>query len=202
VVRTAVEFDGLHPDSHRTDFLGWFEPINALVSTGPGRLRIVELHALIRAGVVDLVGPRLRVRPDPGGAGFVLSSPDVGGSNRLVRTLIDARMPSPSVHRDRSPLVRRLLADGLIAEHTATGAVAVTRAPFHAVGVGGAADHDLYLLGIRTEGPRWFNQIGNGRPGPMTAFHTDADAIAADVLAHLLLSAGPAPRAQFVPSLL
>jgi hypothetical protein len=183
VVRTAVEFGGLRPDSHHDDFLGWFAPVNAFVSTGPGRQRVVELCALIRAGVVGLVGPGTRVDPDPAGAGFVLSSPWVGGSCRMVGTLIDARMPQPSVRRDRSPLVRQLLADGLITEYRlAPGGASVTRAPFHPIGADGVPDTDLYLLGIPTEGPRWFTQIGNGRPGPISGFHADADSIAADMI--------------------
>ncbi|GAB1692272.1 FAD/NAD(P)-binding protein [Krasilnikovia sp. M28-CT-15] len=189
VLRTAVEFGGLRAESHRDDFLGWFAPVNAFVSTGPGRERTAELCALIRAGLVTLIGPDVRVDPEPAGTGFALSSPQVAGSRRVVATLIDARMPRPSVRADCSPLTRQLLADGLITEYTvpgsrfAPGGATVTRAPFHAVGADGVADPDLYLLGIPTEGQRWFTQIGNGRPGPMSGFHADADSIAADVLA-------------------
>jgi methylaspartate mutase epsilon subunit len=51
----------------------------------------------------------------------------------------------------------------------------------------------LYVLGIPAEGPRWFMQVGSTRPGPWTQFTADADAIAADILAHV--SRGPAPIA-------
>jgi metal-dependent amidase/aminoacylase/carboxypeptidase family protein len=40
----------------------------------------------------------------------------------------------------------------------------------------------MYALGVPTENTRWFTQIGNGRPGPLTGFHADADAIARDAL--------------------
>jgi uncharacterized NAD(P)/FAD-binding protein YdhS len=204
VVRAAVEFGGLCPDSHRDDFAGWFVPVNALLSTGPGRLRIAELHALVRAGVVGLVGPGTRVDPEPDGTGFALWSPQVGRSRRVVSTLVDARMPAPSVRRDLSPLVRQLLADGLITEDPVVGGgVSVTRAPFHAIGADGTPDPDLYPLGVPTEGPRWFTQIGNGRPGPMSGFHADADAVAADVLAGppaRLVARVPAPRGRLVHS--
>ncbi|BFU45127.1 FAD/NAD(P)-binding protein [Krasilnikovia sp. MM14-A1004] len=195
VLRSAVDFGGLRADSHRDDFLGWFAPVNAFVSTGPGRERHAELCALIRAGLVTLVGPDVRV--DPAGTGFALSSPQVAGSRRVVATLVDARMPRTAVRRDRSPLTRQLLADGLISEYTvpgsrfAPGGAAVTRPPFHAVRADGRTDPDLYLLGIPTEGQRWFTQIGNGRPGPMTGFHTDADSVAADVLAGIGDAPGP-----------
>ncbi|CAM3702990.1 FAD/NAD(P)-binding protein [Kibdelosporangium persicum] len=192
-VRAAVDFGGLRPRSHREDFLGWFTPINTMVSAGPPALRLAQVRALIEAGVVHLVGPGLRVRPDQGG--FLLDSTAVDGAGQVVTTLIDARIPRSSVRQDSSPLTRQLLSDGLICEYInatprsddgfATGAVSVTRAPFHAIGSDGRANPNLYVLGIPTENLRWFTQIGNGRPGPLSAFHTDADAIAGDVLARL-----------------
>jgi hypothetical protein len=200
-VRAAVDHGGLRPQSHRDDFLGWFNPINTMVSAGPPAIRLAQVRALIEAGVLHLVGPGLRVRPDPGG--FVLDSAQVAGAGRVVTTLIDARIPRPSVRQDASPLTRQLLTDGLISEYVnaapgsddvfATGAVATTRAPFHAVGADGRANPDLYVLGVPTENLRWFTQIGNGRPGPLSAFHTDADAVAGDVLAGL-------PAAAVVPA--
>jgi hypothetical protein len=193
-VRAAVDHGGLRPRSHREDFLGWFNPINTMVSAGPPAIRLAQIRALIEVGLLHLVGPGLRVSPDPGG-GFLLDSAQVAGSAQVVTTLIDARIPRPSVRQDASPLTRQLLADGLISEYVnaipgaddgfATGAVSTTRAPFHALGSNGRANPDLYVLGIPTEDLRWFTQIGNGRPGPLSAFHTDADAIAGDVLARL-----------------
>jgi uncharacterized NAD(P)/FAD-binding protein YdhS len=199
-VRAAVDYGGLRPDSHRDDFLGWFNAINTMVSAGPPAIRLAQVHALIEAGVLGLVGPATEVSCDPGGAGFVLDSAQVGAARHVVTTLIDARIPQPSVRRDRSPLTRQLLADGLISEYVngmpgagnafATGAVRATRAPFHVVDAEGRVNPDMYVLGIPTEKQRWFTQIGNGRPGPLTGFHADADAIARDVLADPLAGAG------------
>ena len=66
-----------------------------------------------------------------------------------------------------------------------TGGVAVTTAPYRPVTVRGSAVDGLYVLGIPAEGPRWFMQVGSARPGPRTEFTADADAIAADLLAHV-----------------
>jgi hypothetical protein len=52
----------------------------------------------------------------------------------------------------------------------------------------------MYVLGIPTEKLRWFTQIGNGRPGPLSGFHADADAIARDVLTSVPTPAGDAVR--------
>ncbi|QFZ20876.1 FAD/NAD(P)-binding protein [Saccharothrix syringae] len=190
-VRAAVDHGGLRPRSHREDFVGWFTPINTMVSAGPPAIRLAQVRALVEAGVLHLVGPALRVGTAPDG--FLLDSAQVAGPGQVVGTLIDARIPRPSVRQDASPLTRQLLADGLISEYVnasscaddvfATGAVSTTRAPFHAIGSDGRANPDLYVLGIPTENLRWFTQIGNGRPGPLSAFHADADAVAGDVLA-------------------
>lgn len=203
-VRAAVDFGGLRPCSHRDDFLGWFNAINTMVSAGPPAVRTAQVCGLIEAGVLSVVGPATEVGRDPDGAGFVLASAQVGGSRRVVTTLIDARIPRPSVRLDRSPLTRQLFADGLITEYVnidaviddrfATGAVATTRSPFHVLGADGRPNPHLYVLGIPTENQRWFTQIGNGRPGPLSAFHADADAIAHDLLTGLPAAAGM-PRA-------
>jgi hypothetical protein len=109
-----------------------------------------------------------------------------------VRTLIDARLPRPSVRRTSSSLIRQLLARGILSEFVnvdptsgatfPTGALHVTPAPFRVVGSDQRPNPNMYALGIPTEGVRWFTQIGNGRPGPMNGFHADADAIALDCL--------------------
>jgi FAD-NAD(P)-binding protein len=205
-VRAAVDFGGLRPESHRDDFLGWFNPINTMLSAGPPAIRVAQVCALIEAGLLCLVGPATEVSCDQGGAGFVLASAQVGGSRQIVTTLIDARIPRPSVRLDCSPLTRQLLADGLISEYVnvdpvtedgfATEAVSATRAPFHVVDTDGRPNPDMYVLGIPTENQRWFTQIGNGRPGPLSGFHADADAIARDVLASLSVTVGIAVPAE------
>ncbi|MFD7658816.1 FAD/NAD(P)-binding protein [Actinosynnema sp. NPDC059797] len=202
VVRQAVDFAGLRPESHRA-FLSWFNPINTMVSAGPPAVRVEQACALIRAGLLTVVGPGTLVEADHAAGAFVLRSPRVRDSRREVTTLVDARIPRPQLGADADPLVGQLLAEGLITEMVNTdaatgerfpaGSIAVTRRPFHVVDVLGNPDPDLYALGIPTENTRWFTQIGNGRPGPMTGFHADADAIAQDVLRHRPRVAPTAP---------
>lgn len=186
-LRSAVDFGGLLPESHRDDFLGFFNPVNTMVSAGPPAARVSQACALLRAGVLTVVGPATEVRTDPGSGRFSLHSSQVEGSRRLVSTLIDGRIPRPALGLDSAPLTRQLLADGVISEYLngefATGGLAVTPAPFLVIDGEGRADPDLYAIGIPTENVRWFTQIGNGRPGPLGGFHADADAIAADALA-------------------
>ncbi|WP_051717428.1 FAD/NAD(P)-binding protein [Streptomyces megasporus] len=205
VVREAVDYGGLRPSSHQDAFLRRYLPVNALLSAGPPRYRVRQLLALIDAGIVEVAGPATAYTPDEEAGGFRVASPRVAGSARTVRVLIDARIPTPNLHRDTSPLVRGLLADGLVSEYVVedavhgerfeTGGLAVTRAPFHVVDAAGRVRTDLYALGIPTEHTRWFTQVGSSRPGMRTLFHRDADAIAADLLADAPRESRPTGRA-------
>jgi methylaspartate mutase epsilon subunit len=192
-VRDLVDFGGLNPESHRDDFLGWYAPINALLSAGPPVERSEQLVALIKAGVVAVIGPHARFSVDPSRRAFVIRSPDVAGSGTQATALVDARIPQPNLRRDASPLYRQLLADGTAREFVIPGGgvnvtapisgLEVTRAPYRAVDLSGQAVPGLYALGLPTEHLRWFNQIGNGRPGLKTLFLRDADTIAEAILA-------------------
>ncbi|MEU9115723.1 FAD/NAD(P)-binding protein [Streptomyces sp. NPDC048483] len=192
VVREAVDFGGLHPDSHAQEFQRDFLPVNALLSAGPPAERVEQLVALIEGGFVEVVGPATRFTVDEDRGAFLIDSPQVAGSARLAQTLIDARIPQPDLHRDQSSLTRSLVAEGLVSEYLRTepasglrhptGGFHVTTAPFHVIGANGSVRDDLYALGIPTEHARWFTQVGSGKPGLNTLFRQDADAIAADML--------------------
>lgn len=205
-IRQAVDFGGLRPDSHRDDFLGWFNPVNTMVSAGPPAIRVRQACALIESGTLTVAGPDMQVVCERGSGQFVLRSPQVRGARHPVSTLIDARIPRPQLDRDADPLMGQLLADGLISEYVntdpatstrfATGSLAVTRAPFRVIDANGTADPHIYALGIPTENTRWFTQIGNGRPGPFTGFHADADAIARDALAAAVQRSVPVKTAH------
>ena len=192
-IRLAVDYGGLTADSHREDFLGWFAPLSSFLAAGPPVERLQQTLALIDAGLLEVVGPSSRFTADPEHGLFAVESPQVQGSRRLAEVLIDARIPGPDLTRDTSPLSRRLVADGHWTSwnnHAGdtpfdTAGVAVTPAPYRPIGADGGIGQGLHVLGIPTEGQRWFMQVGSSRPGPWTEFTRDADAVAADVLAPL-----------------
>lgn len=190
IIRGLVDFAGLTPRSHRTDFLGWFVPRSSFLAAGPPMIRLRQVAALIDSGHLRIVGPQTCFEGDEDSGRFAMSSPAVAGSRTLVDTVIDARIPTPDVHRDPAPLTRRLVERGIWTSYVNgrgdeafdTGGVFVTRAPFHPVGRDGQPDEGLYVLGIPTEHTRWFMQGGSSRPGFWTDFVQDADAIAAAAL--------------------
>ncbi|HVT68258.1 MAG TPA: FAD/NAD(P)-binding protein, partial [Trebonia sp.] len=199
-IRAAVDYGGLTATSHRRHFLGWFVPLSSFLAAGPPLFRLQETLALLDAGILEIAGPSTRFTAAASGR-FTVSSPQVAASERECDLLLDARIPAPDIQRDQAPLARQLTGSGLWTswanrsggEPLDTGGVAVTDAPYHPVSAVGGAVDGLYVLGIPAEGPRWFMQVGSARPGPWTQFTADADAIAADILAHV--SRGRAPVA-------
>ncbi|MFC8623893.1 FAD/NAD(P)-binding protein [Streptomyces anulatus] len=209
VVRLAVDYGGLLPASHTGFFHGRFLPVNALLSAGPPMARVEQLRALVRQGIVEVAGPGTRFEADDEAGAFRVVSPQVTGSERYVRSLIDARIPTPDLLRDTSPLTRQLVDEGLVrpyviegpaGEEHATGGLEVTMSPFHVVDRSGRIHPDLYALGIPTEHTRWFTQVGSSRPGVSTLFYQDADAIAVDALRPLGAGPGREAAPAFIPA--
>ncbi|MFD4639760.1 FAD/NAD(P)-binding protein [Lentzea sp. NPDC058436] len=197
VIRKLVDFGGLRPGSQVGDFDGWYVPRAGFLAAGPPAGRLRQLLALLDAGVVRLTGPDTRFSTDEGLGRFVLSSPQVAGSAVPVEVLVDARIPSPDLRVDSSPLTRDLRERGIwtsyvnrgAGEEHDTGGVAVTPSPFHPIDRHGRPDAGLHVLGIPTEHTRWFMQVGSSRPGQWSDFVHDADAIAASVLAPVRVTA-------------
>ncbi|MFF3914484.1 FAD/NAD(P)-binding protein [Streptomyces sp. NPDC001852] len=188
-LRRAVDDAGLTAASHAA-FLDRFAPLSSFLAAGPPLGRLRQIRALMDAGVLSVVGPATRFEADCGRGSFTVSSPQVDGAEQTCEVLLDARVPGPWLTRDPAPLTRRLVEAGLWSPwvnragtpRLETGGVAVTAAPYHPVDARGEPVQGLYVLGIPTEGQRWFMQVGSARPGPWTEFTKDADAIAADAL--------------------
>jgi hypothetical protein len=194
VLPAAVDFGGLLPDSHRY-FLGQWAPMSFVLSAGPPAEHVEQMVALLTAGVLDIAGPAARFSADQSTGCFTVESPAVTGSRHPAETMLDARVPTTNLRRDRSPLVRQLLSEGVITEYVnagpdgqqpfPTGGLAVTPTPCRVLDAKGRPDPDLYALGVATEHTRWFTQVGTGRPGHDSPFRREADAIARDVLADI-----------------
>jgi hypothetical protein len=91
-----------------TEWHGFF----SFVASGPPPRRLEELLALQRAGIVRFAGPDLEVAID--NDRFVGRSPAVPGEIR-ARAFVEARLPRPDVLATTDPLLRGLLADGVLA---------------------------------------------------------------------------------------
>lgn len=179
-LRLVIDHDGLSGQSRRDHLDRWYTPLNAFLSIGPPRLRIEQMIALIEAGVLDVLGPRMEVRAEDGA--WVARSPDVEGSTVRVTTLIEARLPEPDVRYTGDELLAGLLASGQCRPYTTidgyqTGGLDVTTSPYNIVNAKGYAHPRRFAVGVPTEGVHWVTAAG-ARPGVNSITLCDTDAIA------------------------
>lgn len=205
VLKEAVADGGITEASWISGLRGWFEGLVEGLASGPPRLRIRQLAALIRAGMVSTVGPEPRFSLDRSAGAFTATSPWVGGPEVRSRWLVEALAPANVVARADSPLLSGLLADGLVRPRFLAGAdgvpqpasgLDVTLPPYRALDVNGQPVEGLYVLGLQLSAVQWGTAIAaeahpfappgeahDGAPYPSgQRTLRDADAIARDIL--------------------
>lgn len=178
-LRLIVDHGGLTGTSRRDHLDRWYTPLNAFLSIGPPRRRVEELVALMEAGVVEVLGPRLEVREEDGA--WVAHSPEVPGSAVRATALVEARLPEPDLRRSADDLLARLLKTGQCRPHTVdgyeTGGLDVTQRPYRLIDRQGRAHPRRFAFGVPTEGVHWVTAAG-ARPGVDSVTLSDADAVA------------------------
>lgn len=194
-VRAAVDFGGLTAASHK-DFVERIGPMLAFLSTGPSVVRSYHLIALLRSGLLEILGPPARFTAHDDG--FLGYSPSVADYIVSCSDVIDARIRPPDLERDAGPLTKKQRDAGAWRPHVRagdpsfrTGGIDVTEAPYNPIAADGSVERRMYVLGIPTESTRWFMQVGIGRPGPWGEFFRDADAIAQAALSEIGLPGLP-----------
>ncbi|TPQ17866.1 FAD/NAD(P)-binding protein [Streptomyces sporangiiformans] len=199
-VRQIVDHSGLAGASRRDHLDRWYTPLNAFLSIGPPRRRIEEMVALIEAGVLEVLGPRLEVRAEDGA--WVAHSPDVPGSIVRATTLIEARLPEPDLRRTADDLLARLLKTGRCRPHTVdgyeTGGLDVTPRPYRLIDRQGHPHPRRFVLGVPTEGVHWVTAAG-ARPGVDSVTLSDTDAVARAALRTAVAATKPDTEADYWP---
>ncbi|MDQ7803626.1 FAD/NAD(P)-binding protein [Amycolatopsis sp. A133] len=182
-IRLVVDHGGISGRSYRDELQRWYMPLNAFLSIGPPAERVEQFGALLDAGVLEVLGPDLRVT----GAGgrFVAWSAACPDVTVHATTLIEARLPETDLRRTTDPLLRALLARGecrpyRIGEYV-TGGVAVTRRPYHLLDARNRPHPRRFAFGVPTEAVHWVTAAGI-RPGVDSVILGDADAIARSCL--------------------
>ncbi|KAI0005812.1 FAD-NAD(P)-binding-domain-containing protein [Xylariaceae sp. FL0662B] len=178
-LRLIVDHDGLPGVSRRDHLDRWYTPLNGFLSIGPPRQRIEEMVALMEAGILDVLGPRLQVQTGDGA--WLAHSPEVPGSTVRVTTLIEARLPEPNLRHTADDLLTHLLKTGQCRSHTLdgyeTGGLDVTLKPYRLIDGQGRAHARRFALGVPTEGVHWVTAAG-ARPGVNSVTLSDSDAVA------------------------
>ncbi|MFC9993577.1 FAD/NAD(P)-binding protein [Nocardia sp. NPDC127526] len=189
-VRLVVDHGGIAGSSYRDDLDRWYTPMNAFLSIGPPAHRIAELAALVRAGIVRVTGPGMRVRADAGSGCFLADSPRVDGSQVCGGHLIDAWLPVPDLRRTADPLLRRLLARDEVRGYAIgspdgssyrTGGLAVAPGSHRLLDARDRIHPRRFAFGVPTEAVRWVTAAGP-RPGVNSVTLADGDRIAREIL--------------------
>jgi hypothetical protein len=184
-IRLVVDHGGIDGDSYRDELEGWYNPLNAFTSIGPPVRRIEEMIALVEAGVLHVVGPRVRIRRSTAEGVFLVDSEAVPGPPVRCRGLIEARLPDVDLRRSANPLLRYLLTTGRSQPYHVgdyeSGGLAVTGRPYRLVDRAGLPHPARFAFGVPTEGVHWVTAAGI-RPGVGSVTLEDADAIARAVL--------------------
>ena len=174
-LRSVIEFGGLSLDSYVEFQSNVRGRINRL-EAGVPPMRSQQLLGLLEAGVVRIpLGPSPEVAACPDGVRLNSTTLDeatsvtVGG---VVRGYLDM----PSLARSGSPLLTRLYANGRLTQlsygDTAVGSVAINE-DFHHYDTEGRLQPNLSVLGVLTEGVRYFTHY---LPSPRSRLRAVYDA--------------------------
>ncbi|EOD69359.1 FAD/NAD(P)-binding protein [Amycolatopsis vancoresmycina] len=182
-IRLVVDHGGISGRSYRDDLQRWYMPLNAFLSIGPPAERVEQFGALLDAGVLEVLGPDLRVEGT--GGRFVAWSAACPDVTVPASTLIEARLPETDLRRTTDPLLRALVARGEGRPYRngeyVTGGLAVTRRPYHVLDARNRPHPRRFAFGVPTEAVHWVTAAGI-RPGVDSVILGDADAIARSCL--------------------
>jgi uncharacterized NAD(P)/FAD-binding protein YdhS len=174
-LRSAIEFGGLSLDSY-VDFQSNVRGRINRLDAGPPLMRSQQLLGLIDAGVVRIpLGPNPELAACPDGVRLrstAFDEPSAVTADGVVRGYLDL----PSLARSGSPLLSRLYAKGRLTQlsygDTPVGSVAINE-EFHPYDTEGRLQPNLSLLGVLTEGVRYFTHY---LPSPRSRLRAVYDA--------------------------
>jgi hypothetical protein len=150
--------------------------INRL-EAGPPPLRSQQLLALLDAGVVHIpFGPYPEVTSTEDGRVTIRSTRLAESFEATVNGVVRGHLDMPSLARSESPLLTRLYSKGRLSQlsygDTAVGSVAISE-DFHPYDAEGRLQPHLSLLGVLTEGVRYFTHY---LPSPRSRLRAVLDA--------------------------
>jgi FAD-NAD(P)-binding len=175
-LRSVIEFGGLSLDSY-IDFQANVRGRINRLEAGPPPLRSQQLLALLEAGVVRApFGPAPEVSAMPDGRVALRSTQLDRLSAATVNGVVRGHLDLPSLARTASPMLRHMYTKGRLTQltygDTPVGSVAISE-NFHPFDAEGRVQPHLSLLGVLTEGVRYFTHY---LPSPQSRLRAVLDA--------------------------
>ena len=195
LVKDAVRDHGVSSESWVRGLERKFGSLVDGLSSGPPVLRIQQMAAVARAGVLRFLGPDPLFGTDEQAGDFVASSPWVRDEPVHADWLIEALAPANDVRLSTSPLINNLFEEGFarpwklrLGESTAPApgkGFEVTPSPYRLVAPDGSPAAAVYVLGLQLTSAQWGTAIAAETDAPLefsASTLADADDIAQDIL--------------------
>ncbi|WP_178945375.1 FAD/NAD(P)-binding domain-containing protein [Kocuria sp. TGY1127_2] len=169
IVKYAVQDHGISDESWIRGLERKFGGLVEGLASGPPVLRIQQMAALARAGVVRFLGPDPVFGADENAGCFIASSPWVRGEPVHADWLVEALAPANDVRVSTSPLLGRLFEDGFarpwqmhLADSPApvpSKGLEVTESPHRLVRASGETEAGIFVLGLQLSSTQWGTAI-------------------------------------------
>ncbi|WPC17079.1 FAD/NAD(P)-binding protein [Pediococcus inopinatus] len=188
-IRKVITYKLISDDDYAKYILGGFNSLNSFLAVGPPILRLEQLLALIKAGVVEILGPKLTVETNQ--QHFLAYSKQFSDRKVEVDGVIEARLASVDIRISTNPLIQDLLETGMARPYELhfkdgstkqLGSMDVTTETAEMIDNDGNPVPNVYIWGISTEGRHW---LTNGSPIPSV---NDVRLRMADMIANQMLS--------------
>jgi uncharacterized NAD(P)/FAD-binding protein YdhS len=175
-MRSVIEYGGLSMQSF-IDFQSNVRGRVNRIEAGPPALRSQQLLGLLDAGVVRVpFGPQPDVSATDDGKVLIRSTTLDQPVEATVNYVVRGHLDLPSLARSSSPLLNRLFTKGRLTQFsygdTSVGSVAISE-NFHPYDAEGRLQGSLSLLGVLTEGVRYFTHY---LPSPRSRLRAVYDA--------------------------
>ena len=175
-IRSIIEFGGLSLESY-VDFKHNVKGRINRLEAGPPLVRSQQLLALMDAGVVQVpFGPDPELQATANGQVQISSTQLDIPHTATVSSVIRGHLDMPSLANSASPLLARLYGQGRLTElrygTTAVGSVALSE-DFHPSDTDGRVQRNISVLGVLTEGARYFTHY---LPSPRSRIRAVLDA--------------------------
>ena len=175
-LRSVIEFGGLTLESY-IDFQSNVRGRINRLEAGPPARRSQQLLALLDAGTVKIpFGPYPELTAAAHGGVTLRSTRLTQPTEATVNGVVRGHLDLPSLARSSSPLLSRLYTTGRLTQmtygDTAVGSVAISE-DFHPYDAEGRLQGNLSLLGVLTEGVRYFTHY---LPSPRSRLRAVLDA--------------------------
>jgi uncharacterized NAD(P)/FAD-binding protein YdhS len=175
-MRAVIEYGGLSMKSF-VDFQSNVRGRINRIEAGPPPIRSQQLLGLLDAGVVSTpFGPLPDVSVADNGDVLIRSTRLSQSTEVKVKHIVRGHLDLPSLARSSSPLLSRLYTKGRLTQFsyggTSVGSVAISE-DFHPYDVEGRIQTSLSLLGVLTEGIRYFTHY---LPSPRSRLRAVYDA--------------------------